>query len=310
MPLYEDIDVITSDNVKLHFWLIKHPNRPKQQQQHQQDSIPSPPLRRRNPAGQNTVNPNEQVHPKPQSDERDERDSEQEQEEEEEEEEAEDQEEVNKNEQQSNNGLPTILFFHGNAGNIAHRLPQANIMYKRVPANLALVSYRGYGLSEGEPSEEGLKKDAQAVLDYLWQRPDLDKSRFICFGSSIGGGVALSLSHSNQDKIKGVIVENTFTHLEDMLTVLYPFLSPFKFLLKNKWPNRDLVPDLKMGILFLSGRKDELVPPTMMDSLFELATKSTIKKFVRFTNGTHNDTWFVDTKAYGQHIASFINSLK
>jgi len=201
-------------------------------------------------------------------------------------------------------------FFHGNAGNIGHRLPQAMILYKSVPANIALVSYRGYGLSQGEPSEEGLQKDAQAVLDYLWKRPDLDKSQFICFGSSIGGGVAIYLAHANQDKIQAVIVENTFTHLEDMMSVIYPFLSPFKFLLKNKWPNRELVPDLKMGLLFLSGRKDELVPPSMMDHLFQLAKKATPKKIVNFENGTHNDTWMKNSSLYGKQVSEFVKSLK
>lgn len=80
----------------------------------------------------------------------------------------------------------TILFFHGNAGNIGHRLPNVKGLHKHLQANVFLVEYRGYGLSEGSPSESGLYKDAQAALNYLISRQDIDPRRIIVFGRSLG----------------------------------------------------------------------------------------------------------------------------
>ena len=81
---------------------------------------------------------------------------------------------------------PTILFFHGNAGNIGHRLPNIKGLFKHLQANLLIVEYRGYGLSEGNPSESGLYKDAQAALNYLLNRQDIDHRRILVFGRSLG----------------------------------------------------------------------------------------------------------------------------
>lgn len=80
----------------------------------------------------------------------------------------------------------TILFFHGNAGNIGHRLSNAKGMYRHLKANILLLEYRGYGLSEGVPSESGFYKDAQAAFNYLCSRQDINKDRIIVFGRSLG----------------------------------------------------------------------------------------------------------------------------
>ncbi|KAG7331257.1 hypothetical protein KOW79_005226 [Hemibagrus wyckioides] len=87
--------------------------------------------------------------------------------------------------------VPTILYFHGNAGNIGHRVPNALLMLVNLKANVVLVDYRGYGKSDGEPSEEGLYQDAEATLDYVMSRPDIDKTKIILFGRSLGGAVAI-----------------------------------------------------------------------------------------------------------------------
>lgn len=81
---------------------------------------------------------------------------------------------------------PTILFFHGNAGNIGHRLPNVRGLFKHLQANIFLLEYRGYGLSEGIPSESGIYKDAQAALNYLHTRQDIDRRRIVIFGRSLG----------------------------------------------------------------------------------------------------------------------------
>ena len=80
----------------------------------------------------------------------------------------------------------TILFFHGNAGNIGHRLPNVKGLFKHLQANIFLVEYRGYGMSEGSSSESGLYTDAQAAFNYLCSRQDIDKTRIVVFGRSLG----------------------------------------------------------------------------------------------------------------------------
>lgn len=81
---------------------------------------------------------------------------------------------------------PTIIFFHGNAGNMGHRLQNCVGLYHNLHCNILLVEYRGYGLSEGNPSEEGLYMDAKASIDYLYMRKDINHSEIIVFGRSLG----------------------------------------------------------------------------------------------------------------------------
>jgi pimeloyl-ACP methyl ester carboxylesterase len=115
---------------------------------------------------------------------------------------------------------PTVVFFHGNAGNIGFRLPLLKALFDQLGCNILAVQYRGYGNSEGTPSEHGLTKDAQAALDWLSCRTDIDLSKVFLYGQSLGGGVSIKTAHSNQDKLAGVMVENTFTSIDDMVLEL------------------------------------------------------------------------------------------
>lgn len=85
----------------------------------------------------------------------------------------------------------TIVFFHGNAGNIGSRLPNIEVLVKRLNSNVFIIDYRGYGNSEGDPSEEGLRLDAEATFDYVMNRQDINKDRIYLFGRSLGGAVAV-----------------------------------------------------------------------------------------------------------------------
>ncbi|GKV13939.1 hypothetical protein SLEP1_g24897 [Rubroshorea leprosula] len=96
---------------------------------------------------------------------------------------------------------PTILYFQENAGNIADRLGTVRIMLLRLQCNVFMLSYRGYGASDGYPSQHGITKDAQAALDHLSQRTDIDTSRIVVFGRSLGGAVGSVLTKNNPDKV-------------------------------------------------------------------------------------------------------------
>jgi hypothetical protein len=186
---------------------------------------------------------------------------------------------------------PTIIYFHGNAGNISYLLVMVKEMFRLVKCNIFLVSYRGYGKSEGRPTERGLQLDAEAALDFVIDRNDVNSDKIFLFGRSLGGAVALNLARTRREHIKAIIIENAFTCVPDMMDSLLPYIRHFKYFCRNKWRNIDHVKTLgTLPILFLAAEKDELVPPQMMKQLYEECT-STSKQIQYFANGTHNNTW-------------------
>ena len=113
----------------------------------------------------------------------------------------------------------TVMMFHGNAGNIGHRVPIAKVIQETLQCNVLMLEYRGYGLSTGTPDEVGLKIDAQTGLDYLRQRPETKDTKIVLYGQSLGGAVAIYLAASNQEQgdIAGLILENTFLSIRKLI---------------------------------------------------------------------------------------------
>ena len=113
----------------------------------------------------------------------------------------------------------TILMFHGNAGNIGHRVPIAKILVEHLECNVFMLEYRGYGLSSGTPDEGGLMIDAQTALDYIRQQKETQGGDIMIFGQSLGGAVAIQLVAKNQDSgdVTGLILENTFLSMRKMI---------------------------------------------------------------------------------------------
>ncbi|KAL5728660.1 Alpha/beta hydrolase domain-containing protein wav2 [Ranunculus cassubicifolius] len=214
---------------------------------------------------------------------------------------------------------PTILFFQENAGNIAHRLEMVRIMLQRLECNVFMLSYRGYGESDGYPSQHGIIKDSQAALDYLAQRSDIDTHRIIVFGRSLGGAVGAVLTKNNPDKIAALILENTFTSILDMAGVLLPFMKWFiggsgskgprilNCFVRSPWSTIDIVGQIKQPILFLSGLQDEMVPPTHMKLLYaKAASHNKNCFFVEFPSGMHMDTWLTGGDRYWRTVQMFL----
>lgn len=125
----------------------------------------------------------------------------------------------------------TIIFFHGNAGNIGARNPNIEVLVKRLNSNVLIIDYRGYGKSEGTPSEEGLKLDAEASLEFALSREDVNNDRIYLFGRSLGGAVAAELGMNKSNSLKGIILENTFTSIAEMVDQLMPMVAMFKKLI-------------------------------------------------------------------------------
>lgn len=154
-----------------------------------------------------------------------------------------------------------------------------------------MVEYRGYGNSDSvPPTEEGLKLDAQAAFDFCIRH--LPTSTIYAFGRSLGGAVAIDLALARPEKVAGVIVENTFTSISDMVDCLMPWLSPIKpLVLKIGWNSKQALTTsrLSMPFLFLAGGKDELVPHSHMLDLYRLAPAGSALHII--PNGTHNESW-------------------
>jgi pimeloyl-ACP methyl ester carboxylesterase len=106
------------------------------------------------------------------------------------------------------------------------RLVNIRGLFTCTGCNILMVEYRGYGTSEGEPSEDGLKLDAQAALDYLHDaRDDVDGRQIFAFGRSLGGAVAIWLAHKNPRRLRGIMIENSFTSIREMAMPIFPFLQ-------------------------------------------------------------------------------------
>ncbi|KAI9310472.1 Alpha/Beta hydrolase protein [Dichotomocladium elegans] len=185
----------------------------------------------------------------------------------------------------------TILYFHANAGNMGHRLPIAKVFHDRLRCNVVMLSYRGYGLSTGKPSEKGLRIDAQTLLDHVRSHPILKDTRLVAYGQSIGGAVAIDLVARNDGAFAGLIVENTFLSVPKLIPHVVPVLRHFSFLCHQHWSSETRVRRIyKTPVLFLSGTCDELVPPPHMRKLHDQCASSHSKDWVQFPNGMHNDT--------------------
>ncbi|KAK6980777.1 hydrolase-4 domain-containing protein [Favolaschia claudopus] len=192
--------------------------------------------------------------------------------------------------------VATVIMFHGNGMDYGDLIYAAKRFVMR-RCNVLILSYRGYGNSEGAPSERGLRLDAQAALDYVKADDELSTIPTILFGTSLGGAVAIDLASRNPSKIDALIVENTFLSLPRVVRD-WPLIGPFSFLCLQKWNSASKVPLIPptTPILMLSGTRDEVVPKKHMEGLWEIAQKrgdGTAKRdrFAAFDLGNHPDTF-------------------
>ncbi|KAI9892839.1 MAG: hypothetical protein M1814_000998 [Vezdaea aestivalis] len=186
----------------------------------------------------------------------------------------------------------TVLMFHGNAGNIGHRVPIARVLQEKMRCNVLMVEYRGYGASTGSPGEVGLCVDAQTGLDYIRGRAGLAEGKVVVFGQSLGGAVAIQLvaSERNRGLVHGLVLENTFTAMRKLIPSVMPPAKYLARLCHEIWASDTYLPLITdTPILFLSGRRDEIIPPSHMDQLYEIC-KSRSKIWRPLPNGTHNET--------------------
>lgn len=195
----------------------------------------------------------------------------------------------------------TILFFHGNAGNLNGRIERINLLSK-LNENLFIIDYRGYGKSEGVPFEQGVYKDARAAYDYLLNERKIKPERILIYGASMGGAVAVDLA--SRVKTAGVILEGTFSRGKDMAQKLYPYV-PF-YIFSNIFDSLSKIKKVHVPKLFIHSAQDEIVPLQLGKKLYDSA--SWPKQFVQI-QGNHNDAFLNSSGEYLTTLKKFIDSI-
>ena len=195
-----------------------------------------------------------------------------------------------------------VLFFHGHAGNISHRLQTIAILHRLGLAAL-MIDYRGYGRSGGRPSEEGLYRDAEAAYDWLRARPEIDPSSIVAFGRSLGGAVAVELARRRT--VSALIVESAFSSTADIGREVLPFL-PVRLLVTQRFDSIAKVGSLAVPKLFIHARQDEIIPFSHGERLFRAAAEP--KRFVALRGG-HNDAFLLPENAYPGILARFFGEV-
>jgi len=196
----------------------------------------------------------------------------------------------------------TLLFFHGNAGNISHRLDSIAIFH-RLGLNVLIFDYRGYGRSTGKPSEQGTYRDAEAAWRHLVGQRGIPSREILLFGRSLGGAVATWLA--TRVEPAGLIVESSFSSVPDMAAELYPWL-PVRWLARISYDSKVRIGEVQVPVLIVHSAEDEIIPFHHGQALFEAATEP---KTMLEISGGHNDGFLVSREKYQLEIYRFLDQV-
>lgn len=196
-----------------------------------------------------------------------------------------------------------LLFLHGNAGNISHRGDSIAI-FDAIGLDVLIIDYRGYGASEGSPSEQGLYKDASAAWRWLTRERGLAPEDIVVFGRSLGAAVAVELAARTRPG--GLIVESGFDQIAGLARTHYPLLSRF-VPLRYRFASVERIPLIACPVLVLHSPSDEIVPHVLGRRLFDAAPQP--KRFFDLTGG-HNDGFLRSQPDYQFALQDFLASLR
>ena len=195
----------------------------------------------------------------------------------------------------------TLLLCHGNAGNLGHRLEKLLILHK-IPLNIFIFDYRGYGKSQGKPCESGIYLDAAAAYDYLVNERKISPEHIVCYGESLGTAAAVHLAAGK--KVGALIVESGFSRGKDMAKRIYPFLPAFLF--SDTFDNLSRIKKIGAPKLFIHSKNDEIVPFSLARKLYDAAPGP--KRFTELIGG-HNTAFLDSQQDYLASIKAFIEGL-
>ncbi len=196
----------------------------------------------------------------------------------------------------------SMIFFHGNAGNISHRLDSLRI-FNELGLNVLMVEYRGYGASEGKPSEKGTAEDALAAWRYLVGERSIAPESIILFGRSLGAAVAVQLAQNHYPA--GLVIESTFKSVPDMGAEIYPWL-PVRLLSRIKYDSLRLLSEISCPVMVIHSPQDDIIPFHHGRALFEAANEPKVFMEIR---GGHNEGYLLDREGYKEGWRRFLDSL-
>ncbi len=197
------------------------------------------------------------------------------------------------------NARATLLFFHGNAGNISHRLESIR-QFHQLGLNVFIFDYRGYGESEGVPTEAGTYRDAEAARRYLVETRGLAPEHIVYFGRSLGAAIAAWLA--TQHPPRALIVESAFTSVPDFGAEIYPWL-PVRLLARLRYPTQEYLRSVQAPVLVIHSRDDEIVAFRHGERLYGSANSP--KELLEIRGG-HNDGFLVSGAHYTRRLDGFL----
>lgn len=193
----------------------------------------------------------------------------------------------------------TVLFSHGNAGNISHRLDSIRIFHE-LGLNVLIYDYRGYGQSEGKPTEAGTYLDVRAGWDYLVGTRQLKPQQIVLFGRSLGAAMASRLAA--EETPGALILESAFASVPDMAASLYPFL-PVRRLSRYHYNNVEHIKKVSAPVLVIHSKGDEMIPWQQGRKIYEMAGEP--KLWLEITGG-HNDGFMASYETYTRGLHGFL----
>jgi uncharacterized protein len=195
----------------------------------------------------------------------------------------------------------TLVVFNGNAGNRAYRVPLATALVRR-GFQVLLFDYRGFGENPGSATERGLAQDARAAREYLAGRGDVDATRLIYFGESLGTAVAVELATEHPPSV--LILRSPFTSMADVGQYHYPWL-PVRALIRDRYDTLERISRVKAPLLVIAGERDSIVPFDQSRRVYDSAV-SERKKFLPIPRADHNDDELFDGDVMIEEITRFL----
>ena len=199
----------------------------------------------------------------------------------------------------------TLLWFHGNAGNLSDRVHQLRQLHDRLRVNIFMIDYREYGRSDGEVTEAGTYLDAEAALAYLRGRPDASGNKIVYYGQSLGSAVAVELARRTPPD--GLILEAPFLSVREMAKGVVPLL-PIGALISTRYDSLSKIGSIRVPLLILHGDQDEVVPYAHGRRLFAAANEP--KRFYTIAGAHHNDTYVAGGETYFAALREFLAVLE
>jgi fermentation-respiration switch protein FrsA (DUF1100 family) len=196
----------------------------------------------------------------------------------------------------------TLLWFHGNAGNISHRLENLALLHRYLAFSIFIFDYREFGLSDGQISKAGTYSDSRGAWNYLAQRRRSDPRDILLFGRSLGTALAVDLASS--EPCLGVVLEAAFTSSHDMLSPFFPRGIPAEFS-QSSYDSLAKVHLIRAPLLFIHGEYDEAIPVEMARRLYHAAHAP--KRFYLVPEAGHNDTYVVGGSSYFKEWRAFLD---